>query len=152
VQRDEGNATIRPARADDLDPVLELLRSAELPGAGVAEHFTGFVVADDGSAIVGAAGVERYGEHALLRSVAVAPEWRGRGLGAQLVDRALELARQVAVKDVFLLTTTAEHYFPRHGFRVVGRDDVPAPVRASVEFRGACPASATVMLRELQST
>ena len=47
------------------------------------------------------------------------------------------------------LTTTAERFFPRFGFERITRDDVPASVQASIEFREACPASATVMRRWL---
>ena len=95
--------------------------------------------------MVGVAGMERYGVSGLLRSVAVAPEWRGSGIARTLVDRVLEEGRAAGVLDVYLLTTTAEHYFPRLGFECVGRETVPAAVQASAEFTGACPASAVVM-------
>jgi amino-acid N-acetyltransferase len=50
---------------------------------------------------------------------------------------------------VFLLTTTAEGFFPRFGFEAVRHADVPASVQASVEFQSACPASAIVMRKRL---
>jgi amino-acid N-acetyltransferase len=50
---------------------------------------------------------------------------------------------------VFLLTTTAERFFPRFGFEEIARDEVPASVQASVEFQSACPASAIVMRKRL---
>ena len=87
--------------------------------------------------------MECYGDSGLLRSVAVAPGWRGSGIGRALVDRVLEDGRAAGVQDVYLLTTTAEHYFPRFGFACVDRESVPAAVRASAEFTGACPASAS---------
>jgi GNAT superfamily N-acetyltransferase len=86
-----------------------------------------------------------YGESGLLRSVAVAPEWRGSGIGRTLVDRVLDEGRAAGIREVYLLTTTAEQYFPRLGFQCVDRDCVPAAVRASAEFTGACPDSAVVM-------
>jgi amino-acid N-acetyltransferase len=39
-------------------------------------------------------------------------------------------------RAVYLLTTTAEAFFARHGFCLVARDAVPASVRQSVEFQG----------------
>ncbi|HET9726048.1 MAG TPA: hypothetical protein VFP28_03965, partial [Gemmatimonadales bacterium] len=57
----------------------------------------------------------------------------------------LEDGRGAGVRDVYLLTTTAEHYFPRLGFACVGRETVPAALQASAEFTGACPVSAVVM-------
>jgi amino-acid N-acetyltransferase len=57
--------------------------------------------------------------------------------------------RQAGIEDVFLLTSTAEHYFPRFGFSCVGREVVTEGVQGSVEFQGACPASAVVMRKSL---
>jgi len=134
----------RAGRADD-EAVATLLRELELPTEGVAEWLDRFWVAENQNRVVGVAGMERYGESGLLRSVAVAPDWRGSGIGRTLVDRVLDEGRAAGIREVFLLTTTAEHYFPRLGFQCVDRDCVPAAVRASAEFTGACPASAVVM-------
>jgi amino-acid N-acetyltransferase len=94
-------------------------------------------------------GLELYGESALLRSAAVEESWRGSGVGRVLVERALDLARGRGIEDVYLLTTTAEYYFPKFGFVCVRRDEVAQGVRSSVEFQTACPASATVMCKHL---
>jgi amino-acid N-acetyltransferase len=61
------------------------------------------------------------------------------------VQEVLRQARGDAIAELFLLTTTAAAFFERIGFRAIHREDVPAPVRASVEFQSACPSSATVM-------
>ena len=140
--------TLRDAAPADHAGVAALLTASRLPLAGVPDDLTGFVVADDGR-IVGAAAVEIRGASGLLRSVAVDPAHQGRGLGAALVERALDRARVAGVRDVFLLTTTAEGYFPRHGFAVASRDSVPAALTESDEFRGACPESAVLMHRRL---
>jgi amino-acid N-acetyltransferase len=103
------------------------------------------LVARDGEAVVGSAALERYGDAALLRSVAVEEPRRGTGLGAALVGAALDLARAEGVGEVYLLTTTAPDYFPRFGFRPVARDAVAPAVTQSVEFTSACPASALAM-------
>jgi amino-acid N-acetyltransferase len=103
------------------------------------------IVAYDGAAIVGCAALELYGPHALLRSVAVDARVRGQGLGQQLTLAALDFARAAGVGDVYLLTETARTFFPRFGFHPVARAAVPVAVQQSVEFTGACPASAVVM-------
>jgi len=140
---------LRTARSGDLTEVLGLLGRAQLPTAGVAETLSHFVVAESEGKLVGVAGLEVYGASALLRSVAVEDSWRGSGVGRSLIDRALGEARQAGIEDVFLLTTTAEHYFPRFGFSCVSRDEVRDEVRASVEFQDACPSSAVVMRKSL---
>jgi amino-acid N-acetyltransferase len=141
---------LRTARESDLPAVLRLLGRAHLPTAGVAEAPSHFVVAESDGQLVGVVGLELYGGSALLRSAAVEESWRGSGVGRVLVERALDVARERGIQDVYLLTTTAEHYFPRFGFTCVSRDSVTPGVKSSIEFQEACPASATVMRKTLR--
>jgi amino-acid N-acetyltransferase len=144
-------AQIRPAATSDLPRVEMLLTASQLPLTGVREALADFVVAEADGEIVGVAGLELCCDDALLRSVAVAPEWRSKGLGRALVTRAVAEAEARGIRALYLLTTTAEHYFPSLGFQRVGRDEVPAEVKATEEFTTACPASATVMSRVLRA-
>ena len=143
---------LRTAGEADLPAVLALLSKAQLTTAGVTEQPSQFIVAESDGKLVGVVGLEVYGESALLRSAAVDDGWRGSGVGRVLVERALDVARQRGIEDVFLLTTTAENYFPRFGFACVSRDQVAQEVQSSIEFREACPASATVMRKSLKET
>lgn len=137
---------LRPADPDDLAACAALLRRCALPIGGLERAFPGgYVVAVADGAVVGCAGVEGHGEAGLLRSVAVAPEARGRGLGERLTRSRIDHARVQRLAALWLLTTTAPAYFSRLGFRVVDRGDAPAQLAASAEFRDVCPASATCM-------
>lgn len=147
-----GDLPIGPARHEDLAAILQLLERTTLPTAGVAAHLAHALVARDASGIVASAALEIYDEGALLRSVAVDPRWQGSGLGQRITRAAIAAAEARGVPALFLLTTTADRFFPRFGFSVVTRADVPAGVRESVEFRSACPASAIVMRKTLQKT
>jgi amino-acid N-acetyltransferase len=100
--------------------------------------------------VIGTAGLEIRGEDALLRSAAVDPEWRSRGLGARLTMELLALAEARGIRAVYLLTTTAEGFFPRFGFTPISRADVSPAIADTVEFREACPASAVVMARAMR--
>jgi amino-acid N-acetyltransferase len=133
----------------DLADVRRLLQQHQLPLDGVDDHIDTMVVARDGSTVVGTAAVELYADGALLRSVAVDPSAQGRHLGHELTEAALRLAHVSGIDTVYLLTTTAEHFFPKLGFEPITRDQVPVTVQASVEFRSACPASAVVMRKRL---
>lgn len=139
---------VRPAAAADLPAVERLLVASGLPLEGVREALPGFVVAESEGEVVGVAGLEVCCNHALLRSVAVAEGWRSRGLGRALVTRVISGAEARGIRALYLLTTTAESYFPSFGFRTISRDEVPEDVRDTAEFRSACPASAIVMCRE----
>jgi phosphinothricin acetyltransferase len=136
---------IRRAQAADWNAIAALLAASSLPTAGAAEHLDGFVVAIRAGRIVGSGAVERYGSTGLLRSVAVAESERGRGTGSTLVEQCIAAATVAGLESLVLLTTTAEQYFPRFRFERIGRDAVPEGVQRSIEFREACPASATVM-------
>lgn len=138
---------IEPARAGDLPAVLALLARNGLPEAGLADHLDTLLVARRGDQVVGSAGLEVYPDGALLRSVVVDEALRGERLGHALTEAALRLAEERGIRRVFLLTTTAEGFFPRFGFVETGRDAVPPGVRGSVEFTSACPASAHVLVR-----
>jgi len=150
----EAIASIRPSTIRDLPGIERLLTESSLPTAGVAEMLTNdassFYVAEASGqeeAIVGVAGVEACGDNALLRSVAVRPEWRSRGVGNELVSRIVSDAESRGLNALYLLTLTAERYFPRFGFERIERSTVPAGVADTVEFKSACPDTATVMMR-----
>jgi len=51
------------------------------------------------------------------------------------------------VLAIYLLTTTAEQFFPRFGFVAVDRQSMPRSIQGSIEFQSACPASAIAMRR-----
>jgi amino-acid N-acetyltransferase len=145
----EAEVKIREATKQDLDSVETLLSANNLPLDGVKQNFSSFIVAEDKGEIAGAIGLEKFGSVALLRSAVVSPEYRGSGVGRRLVERLLEGAEKDGIEELFLLTTTAEKYFPRFGFTRTTRAAVPAPLKASAEFQGACPDSAVVMTRRI---
>jgi amino-acid N-acetyltransferase len=136
---------VSKASFGDLPEVLALVKQCELLENGIAEAIASFLIARSGSALVGCAGLEKYGELGLLRSVAVAPSARGTGIGATLVEGMSAAARADGVRELFLLTTTAASYFERHGFAAIPRSAMPAKVADSWEFRVGCPQTAVVM-------
>jgi amino-acid N-acetyltransferase len=129
-----------------LPAITRLLEASDLPTVGIDDALCSFIVAESEGDLVGVVGIETCcGQYALLRSTAVANAWRGRRVGRLLVERAIAEAESRGVEALYLLTTTAEHYFPSFGFSKVERSIVPDEVKATEEFRSACPASATVM-------
>lgn len=143
------SAVVERAQPEDIASVLSLLERHGLPLDGADAMGDAVVVARLDGRVVGAAGLERYADGALLRSVVVDASAQGHGLGQRLTEAAVALARDLCMPSVFLLTTTADGFFPRFGFERIGRADVPESVRQSVEFRSACPASAIVMRKLL---
>ena len=136
---------MRRATSHDWPEIAALLAAADLPLAGAQAQLSNFFLAFRDDVLIGSAGLERYGDTALLRSVTVASTERGHSLGQALVRQALAYAASLGVRHVVLLTTTAADFFHRFGFQPISRAGVPLAAQASVEFQEACPASATVM-------
>ena len=139
---------LRRAQPADIYSVRALLESCDLPHTGIEDQFEkAFLVAEQDGEIIGVAGLERYGEHGLLRSVAVSEPHRGQSLARSLVDRCLNEAWQLGLSDVYLLTLDAGAYFEALGFEVISREQVAHNVTKSREFSSICPETATVMIQ-----
>lgn len=141
----------RTATAADLVKIKSFLGENGLPDVGVDGCVQDFVIAEDEKGRwVGVAGLESYGESALLRSVAVDERFRGRGHGRILVETVLGNARDRGIKTVYLLTGDAAAYFERLGFRTVDRKDIDDAVKKSSEFTEACCESAVAMRKAIR--
>lgn len=142
---EENEITIAAAAASDIDAIKQILIDNELPTAGIEDHWKTFVVARDGNHVVGCGGAEAYQFAALIRSVAVKPDYRSKGLGRRIVRQLLDRLASRGLREFYLLTTTAEAYFKRRGFKTIDRDEVHPQLLSSREFQDACPSSATCM-------
>ena len=136
---------IAVATAADVDAIKLLLTESGLPTAGVDDHWRTFIVARDGDRVVACGGSEPYQVAALIRSVAVVPEYRRHGLGRRIVRHLIDRLAARGLREFYLLTTTAEAYFQKRGFKKIERDEVHPQLLASREFQDACPSSAVCM-------
>lgn len=64
-----------------------------------------------------------------IRSVAVSDDARGRGIGTALVESCLAEARQMDVRQVFVLTYVPD-FFRKLGFEICDKDELPHKVWA----------------------
>jgi amino-acid N-acetyltransferase len=133
-----------------LPAVKRLLDEAKLPVADLSEaHLENFIGRSYGNELEGVVGLELYPPVALLRSLAVVPARRGRGIGQALLADAERYARERDVKDIFLLTTSAERFFARAGYERIERAAAPAAIQHTQEFSSLCPASSAFMRKRL---
>lgn len=142
---------IRPALAEDLAPVLDLLAAARLPTTDLRpEHMAGFLLATRAGRPVGTIGLEQFAGVGLLRSLLVSTPCRGAGLGQQLVTALETMAAERQVRELWLLTIDAERFFARLGFSPKARAAAPAAIRSSAEFAALCPDDAVLMYKTLR--
>jgi len=137
------------AEEGDLDAVRSLLSGVGLPTDGVDRLVGNCLVARCDAGIAGAVALEHYGRSALLRSLAVAGDFRGRSLGRSLIEEMTGHARVLGVERFYLLTTDAERYFTALGFRRIDRNDAPPEIRATSQFLSVCPMSAACMTKDI---
>jgi len=136
--------SIERAKPEDGPSILQLLSAAQLPVDGLIDHLHSAVIARaDGGGVVGCAALEIYADGALLRSVVVDDSVNGQGIGTRLTTAALDMANALGESAVYLLTTTAESFFPRFGFVQIPRSEVRVACK--------CPWSSDLHVRRPQS-
>ena len=143
---------IEAAHEADIPASFALLQQNTLPTDGLRDHLSTVLVAREDGKVIGSAALECYGSVALLRSVAVVSAKREQGIGERLTRAALKLAHTQGITEVYVLTETAQHYFPRFGFHAISRQAVAPAIHQSVEWTSACPETAQAMLVTLAKT
>jgi len=143
--------SIGPASGGDFDAIKRLLVASLLPSRDVGETRQRFIVASENGRLIGCAGLQVAGQDGLVRSMAVHWTRRNAGLGTRLHDRLLFEAVLAGVRTLYVVTTTAEDFFARHGFKKVSAQAVPAELRASDEFTAFVPGGGAVMSRTVSA-
>jgi len=91
----------------------------------LSENVRDFVVAEADGRFAGCGALHIYGPHlAEVRSIAVLPDAKGRGIGRCLVKALLADARRHEITCVCLFTRVPE-FFGKLGFRVAQRAELP---------------------------
>ena len=138
------DAVLRPAQGADLPGIVTLLTACGLPASDLNEaSLAYFQVVESAGQLVGVAGLDVVPGHGLLRSVAVAPDFRGTGVASRLVKNVEDAACNSALTALYLLAKNAKaaSYFARIGYAPVDRARVPPPLLALPEFSQLCPQS-----------
>jgi amino-acid N-acetyltransferase len=130
----------------EIDEIISLIADSGLPVSDISlsrpPQFFG--IRKDAS-LVAVVGLEVYGLLGLLRSLAVSPLYRGRGLGQELVTYAERFAASQGVSQLFLLTTTASAFFESQGYQHTSRTDAPQAIQTTSQFSELCPVTSTFL-------
>lgn len=129
--------------------IIALLQTEKLPVEDLPASLDHFFVAQTGDNVIGAIGMEQYGNNALLRSMVVSREHRNKNIAFNLVRQLESYGSSLGIHSIYLLTETAPTYFEKKGYLKINRDNVPEEVKASSEFSHVCPVSAIVMKKDL---
>jgi amino-acid N-acetyltransferase len=141
-------ARIEP-QSHEMDAARELLDGAALPTDDLAEPHVWLWGAAHQGQLIGSVGLEQAGRVGLLRSLVVAPAWRGNGLASRLCRFAFERARDAQLEALYLLSESAVGYFSARGFVAIDRADAPPEIAATRQFSSLCPGDADFMHKQL---
>jgi amino-acid N-acetyltransferase len=99
----------------------------------------------------GFAGIEIFGQDALLRSLVTLPPVRRRGIGTAMVAKMETEARARGASAIYLVADGNTAFFAKLGYAPCGRDGVPTAIAASAQFVRLCSASvsATAMAKQV---
>lgn len=131
--------------------VISMLREAELPVEDIHGPDISIFAHIEEQVVCGAVGLQALNDIALIRSLVVSPEYRGRRLGHTLSGFAESEAFSRGFEALYLLTESADRFFERRGYEHVLREDAPLALQRSSQFRKLCPASAHLMCLPLVS-
>lgn len=128
--------------------VINLLTEQKLPVSDIDGEKLLYALMYDGK-IIGTAGLEIFEDCALLRSVSIAKDEQGKGLGKMINQQVENYAREAGINCLYLLTTTSKDFFEKQGYCVIKREDTPEAVIQTAEFSSLCPSTAVVMKKRI---
>ncbi len=150
--KDDGEPALRLRAVPGTDAALTAaLAAAGLPTDDLAEPGRVFVAGETLSGrTVGYAGLEIHGRDALLRSLVVLPDARGRGFGGALLARQCRLAFDLGARRAWTLTTTVADWLTKKGFAPIDRAEAPPAIAETRQARTLCPSSAVLLTRKIR--
>ena len=132
--------TIRPALPSDVRAIRDLVAPYATDRILLAKEMVGyyesvqeFLVAEADDGVLAGCGALHvmWDDLAEVRTLAVAPGWRGHGVGHALLEGLLDRARALGLRRLFCLTFEVD-FFRSHGFRVIQGTPVSPEVYAEL--------------------
>ena len=132
--------TVRAALPADVRAIRDLVAPYATERILLAKEMVGyyesvqeFLVAEVGDGQLAGCGALHvmWDDLAEVRTLAVAPQWRGQGVGHALLAGLIERARGLGLRRLFCLTFEVE-FFAAHGFRPIDGTPVPTDVYAEL--------------------
>lgn len=150
LDKEEGSSFLTDMPVEANQDLTDALQAAGLPTDDLNDPGRFFFRYSTLSrSTVGFGGIELHGPDALLRSMVVLPETRGRGIGRNITLLLMRRASELGARTAYVLTTTAAPFFEAQGFTSINRERAPAAILSTRQVASLCPASATLLARRL---
>lgn len=141
--------TIQLLNRSEFSSIKTLLHSVNLPGSDLESAPIHFFGIKENNELIATSALEICGSNAILRSIAIHPDFQKSGYGKQIVKFLEKRAIELGINKFFLLTTTAETFFKKLEYQPVKRESCPDEIISSAPFRGICPSTATCLFKNL---
>lgn len=127
---------VRKAKVQDVEGIFNLIEMYAKEGkllirtpASIYENILSFYVAVEDDRVIGVGSLYIYDEKlGEVRSLAVAPNQIGKGIGKKITQKIIEDAKELGIQDLISLTYEVE-FFAKLGFKVIEKDVIPQKVR-----------------------
>lgn len=126
---------IRKATVKDAKDIFGILQRFAIEGVllprslnSIYENIRDFYVYEENGKIAGIGSLHIFWEDlAEIKSLAVLPEYQGKGIGKKIVKECIKEAKQLGIKKVFALTYVPD-FFQKLGFKTVDKSEFPQKV------------------------
>lgn len=145
---------IRCASVDDVNGIIELIKPLEKSGLLVKRsrerletEIQNFFVIEREKRIIGCGALYLFDnqKQAEIACLAIAEEYQLQGRGEKLFDHICKSAQKDGIKELFILTTQATHWFIEHGFIKKTLEDLPSEKRVLYNYQR----NSAVFIKEL---
>jgi amino-acid N-acetyltransferase len=137
------------ATGTDLEQATLLIEASGLPTVDINQSNQKIYILKEDNKIIATSCLEIYDQEAILRSFAVEETRRNTGIGTFIYKETLKEAKKHGLRKLILLTTTAENYFKKQGWKVTQRENISEQIKHSTEFNSVCPSTAVCMYLDL---
>ncbi|MDP1558783.1 MAG: amino-acid N-acetyltransferase [Nitrosomonas sp.] len=126
--------TLRKAKIEDIGGILQLIEPLEVEGILVRRNrelleieIDRFIILEHDGTIVGCAALYPFANERAceLACLAVHPNYRNAGHGSTLLKHVETKIISQGTQNLFVLTTSATHWFIEHGFKEVTLSELP---------------------------
>jgi len=126
----------------------ELLKVCNLSTTGLENQVHNFYTAWSGGEMIGSIGLEIYGKYGIIRSTAVLPRYRKKGIGSKLAKKMMDFAKRQGIEELYLKTENEAAFFSHVGFSHILPEQIPAEIKEAEMLALSCcgPKAATMAL------
>ncbi len=135
---------IRSATIEDVQGIIELIEPLEESGLLVKRsrerletEINNFYVIERDKKIIGCGAlyVSKNKQQAEISCMAIAPKYQSKGRGEKIFEHICEQAGGKQLKQVFILTTQATHWFREQGFIKTAISELPSEKQALYNYQ-----------------